>query len=210
MATYLLLLLEPRHDESTTFQKWRKEVLFASLEFTSSLYLDAVDTVSPTNIYRHINIYRFNKDALPTNSSIERHLKSNLRDGPLASYHWQLHRYINEVRQSQLTTATVITVGMTIPQEADADQELNQWYDKEHIPGLATVPGWLAGTRLQLMHASDSNVEWVAPYVAIHEWGDPNELGGDMWKKAVMTPWTERISELQTAPMHRRVWKMSI
>ncbi|KFY23349.1 hypothetical protein V491_02586 [Pseudogymnoascus sp. VKM F-3775] len=210
MATYILLLLEPRQGELLTFQKWRKEVLFASLEFRSSLYLDAVDIVSSTNIYRHANIYQLNNDTLLTHTDIEKHLQSYLRDGPLASYHWQLHSYINGLRQSELTAATVITVGMTIPQEADADQKLNQWYDEEHIPGLATVPGWLAGTRLKLVHASDPNVEWVAPYVAIHEWGDPNDLGGDMWKKAVMTPWTEKISELQTAPMHRRVWKISI
>ncbi|CAI7596199.1 unnamed protein product [Penicillium glandicola] len=127
MATYLLLLLEPRQDEVSTFQKWRKEVLFASLEFTTPLYLDAVDTVSPTNTYRHANIYRLNNDAPITHSDIEEHLQSHLRHGPLARYHWQLHSYINGLRQSQLTTATVITVGMTIPQEADADHELNQW-----------------------------------------------------------------------------------
>ncbi|KAB8268141.1 hypothetical protein BDV30DRAFT_243634 [Aspergillus minisclerotigenes] len=209
MVRYLLIFFEPHQTLNEGFFLWRKEILAGWAAFSPLLYLDADDPISETNKYRHVNIYHANDDSFPALSRIEEHLQQHLDNGPSVSYHWQLHDEIREIRQSSRTTATVVTVGMTIPSDQETVQELTDWYDQEHMPRLATVPGWLAGIRMRLAHSSDEHDASAAAYLALHQWGDPNGLGGDIWKTAVMTPWTERISALHTAPVHRRVWKIS-
>ncbi|KAE8315901.1 hypothetical protein BDV41DRAFT_574283 [Aspergillus transmontanensis] len=209
MVRYLLIFLESHQTGSDVFSLWRKEIFSGWAALSPLHYLDADDPRSKRNKHRHVNIYRVNDDNFPALPRIEEHLQLRLSQGHLVSYHWQLHSGICEIRQSSLTTTTVITVGMTIPGDKATVQELTEWYDQEHMPMLSTVPGWLAGIRMQLAHTSNAHDASAAPYLAIHEWGSPNGLGGDIWKKAVMTPWTERISALHTAPVYRRVWKVS-
>lgn len=206
MPSYLLLFLQPQDSYRDEFQKWRKELSTSNLDITNRLYLDAVD-VTETAQYRYVNVYRLANSEGPSDSQIEAHIRPHLSDKRLEDYHWQHYGSVTELRESSLQTTTVVTVGMTIPPDAASQDELDRWYTEEHIPGLATVPGWQASIRLRLLSKCDKDAEFAAPHLAMHEWSEPNELGGEAWKKAVFTPWTEKISRLQSAPMHRRVWK---
>jgi hypothetical protein len=211
---YLLLFLQPRKTRTSEFSQWRREIFSMLPEITPHMYLDAVDDPDTgPNKYRHVNVYRLTESTSPpADSQIETQILY-LHSGNyyLSAFHWHIYSSIAETRLTELLSAhTVVTVGITIPTTDAA--ELDRWYAQEHMPALATVRGWQAGTRLQLLTASSSSppekdVEYAAPYLAMHEWAERNELGGETWKEAVFTPWSERImTELQSAPVHRRVW----
>lgn len=206
MFRYLLIFFETSETLCEGFSSWRKYILSEWTELSPLFYLNADDPITPINKYRHVNVYEVEGNTTLDLRRIDEHLRLHSNQCHLLGYHWQLHDGISRLRQSSHSTATVVTVGMTIPDENEVIQELNQWYELEHMPGLANVPGWLAGMRMKLAHASDQHDTAAAPYLAIHEWRDSNGLGGPIWKRAVMTPWTERISGLHTAPPYRRVW----
>ena len=77
---------------------------------------------------------------------------------------------------------------MNVAPEGEAD--FNAWYDEEHLPALAKVPGTLAARRYK---AREGAVGVTQRYVAIYHLTSPDVPRGDAWKKAVDTPWTARV-----------------
>ena len=73
---------------------------------------------------------------------------------------------------------------MNVP--AEVEEDFNAWYDREHIPALAAVPGCLSARRFR---ATASPVK----YVALYHLTSPEVCTSSQWKQAVETPWTERI-----------------
>ena len=67
----------------------------------------------------------------------------------------------------------------------DFDAEFNEWYDKEHIPALAAVPGVLAARRFR----GTGNRK----YVALYHLDGPEVQESDEWKKARESDWTTRL-----------------
>ncbi len=76
---------------------------------------------------------------------------------------------------------------MNVTPEGEAD--FNAWYDEEHIPALAGVPGCLAARR----YLSDPRIEGTHKYVAIYHLATPEVTRSDAWAKAVDTPWSARV-----------------
>ncbi|TRM68911.1 hypothetical protein BD626DRAFT_472353 [Schizophyllum amplum] len=71
------------------------------------------------------------------------------------------------------------------------DEELNKWYEEEHIPMLSKVPTWESAARFRLYCAS---TEKVPKYLALYEWGDVNAASASPeYKAAVATPASEKI-----------------
>jgi hypothetical protein len=77
---------------------------------------------------------------------------------------------------------------MNVAPEGEAD--FNAWYDEEHLPALAKVPGTLLARRYR---AREGAVGVTQRYVAIYHLKSPDVTRGDAWKKAVDTPWTARV-----------------
>jgi hypothetical protein len=73
---------------------------------------------------------------------------------------------------------------MNVAPEAEAD--FNAWYDEEHIPALASVPGTLAARRYKAE-------EGTHRYVAIYHLESPDVTRTAAWAKAVDTPWSARV-----------------
>ncbi len=73
---------------------------------------------------------------------------------------------------------------MNIPPEHDA--EFNEWYDREHIPALAAVPGVLSARRF-------TDGKGSRRYLALYHLASPGVAQGQAWKDAAFTPWTERM-----------------
>ena len=71
-----------------------------------------------------------------------------------------------------------------VAQEAEAD--FNAWYDQEHIPLLAKVPGVLAARRFHTR-------EGAPAYVALYHLEHPAVAESPKWQAALETPWTARI-----------------
>ena len=71
----------------------------------------------------------------------------------------------------------------------EAEDEFNAWYDEEHLPALAAVPGTLAARRFQ----SGKDGEGTHRYVAIYHLESPGVTRSEAWKVAVETPWGARV-----------------
>ena len=73
---------------------------------------------------------------------------------------------------------------MNVAPEHEA--EFNEWYNTEHIPALAAVPGTLCARRYRGTGA-------VQRYVALYHLASPEVQATAAWKDAANTPWTERM-----------------
>ena len=74
---------------------------------------------------------------------------------------------------------------MNVAPEGEAD--FNKWYDEEHIPALAAVPGTLVARRYK---ATDKT---SLRYVALYHLVSPDVTKTAAWAKAVDTPWSARV-----------------
>jgi hypothetical protein len=72
---------------------------------------------------------------------------------------------------------------MNIAPELEA--EFNEWYDKEHIPALAAVPGVLCARRFR----GTGNRK----YVALYHLDDPAVVESAEWKTARESAWTTKL-----------------
>jgi hypothetical protein len=73
---------------------------------------------------------------------------------------------------------------MNIAPELEA--EFNEWYDKEHIPALAAVPGVLCARRFR---GPSGNRK----YVALYSLTTPNVVESAEWNQARQSDWTNRL-----------------
>jgi len=69
-----------------------------------------------------------------------------------------------------------------------SEPEFTEWYNTEHLPQLAAVPGVLAARRFR---ATDRASE--RRNVALYHLRDASVSRSDAWAKAANTPWTERM-----------------
>ena len=67
----------------------------------------------------------------------------------------------------------------------DLEAEFNEWYDKEHIPALAAVPGVLSARRFR----GTGNRK----YVALYHLEGPEVVESAEWKTARESAWTTRL-----------------
>ena len=70
--------------------------------------------------------------------------------------------------------------------EAAAEAEFNEWYDNEHIPALAAVPGVLCARRFR---ATSANRRYVALYHLV----SPEVQATPAWKSAADSEWTRKL-----------------
>ena len=109
---------------------------------------------------------------------------------------------------------TVIEVEM----KKFAKAEFNRWFDEEHIPLLARVPGWVRSRRFVLQFTRALGAETalvdkygegkVAKYLAIHEYADAHAGDTDEFKAALNTPWAKAILG-KVSRFEKRIWKLS-
>jgi len=74
----------------------------------------------------------------------------------------------------------------------EAETEFNDWYDNEHIPRLAAVPGALMARRFRSPGQGIAGAG-AHRYVAIYHLADADVCKSPAWKEAAMTPWTKKM-----------------
>jgi hypothetical protein len=96
-----------------------------------------------------------------------------------------------QIRPGELAAPTAATGlllnAMNVTPEAE--QDFNAWYDEEHFPMLANVPGTLAARR----YRSDQGTSATHRYVAIYHLKSPDVIRSAAWHTAVDTPWSARV-----------------
>ena len=70
---------------------------------------------------------------------------------------------------------------------SELEAEFNEWYDKEHIPALAAVPGVLAARRFRSRAGTRK-------YVALYHLTSPAVVETAEWKQARQSDWTTRLT----------------
>src|SRR6202047_2569214 len=71
----------------------------------------------------------------------------------------------------------------------EAEDDFNAWYDQEHLPALAGVPGTWAARRYRSAEATGGTHR----YVAIYHLASPDVARSKAWQAAVDTPWSARV-----------------
>jgi len=72
----------------------------------------------------------------------------------------------------------------------EGEDDFNAWYDEEHLPALAAVPGTLAARR----YRSGGDGEGTHRYVAIYHLETPGVTRSEAWAAAIDTPWSARVT----------------
>jgi hypothetical protein len=80
--------------------------------------------------------------------------------------------------------AALLFISMNVASEHEAD--FNNWYNDEHLPALAEVPGVLCARRYRGSGATQR-------YCAVYHFANPDVPNSSAWKTAANTPWTERM-----------------
>jgi len=69
----------------------------------------------------------------------------------------------------------------------EVEDEFNAWYDSEHVPALAAVPGVLLARRFRSPGGGRHK------YLATYHLSAPEVSASAAWKQAVATPWTKKM-----------------
>ena len=69
---------------------------------------------------------------------------------------------------------------------AECEADFNAWYDREHLPGLASVPGTVRAMRFR-------NVDDHPRYHACYDLVRRETLGSLPWLAVRGTPWSDRV-----------------
>ena len=69
-----------------------------------------------------------------------------------------------------------------------AEHEFNEWYDAEHLPQLAAVPGVLCARRFRMSDTASKR-----KYLALYHLADTGVSRSAAWTTAADTEWTRRI-----------------
>lgn len=213
MSGLVLIFFQPQANiDIPNFDRWRGAAFDRIPGIQTKSVLTCADSVEGSKVYRYMNLYHVSNLCLVTDNLIQ-----GLVSSPSATEHvshqcWQLYSLLTTLRRPNLpatsTPSTLVTVGMTIADEPGALEDFHSWYNKEHMLGMATVPGWCEGSRYALDRSIGDTLEYASPFLAVHKWERENGLGGDVWKKVTFTPWSERVVKLNVAPIHRRIWEL--
>lgn len=71
--------------------------------------------------------------------------------------------------------------------EPAAEADFNAWYDQEHLPGLAAVPGVLRAARFRVAEGPGPR------YHACYELADRSAFNGPAWLAVRGTAWSSRV-----------------
>jgi len=100
----------------------------------------------------------------------------------------------------------MVAVALTL-KPGRSSEELDRWYNEEHIDMLSKVPGWRRTRRFKTA-SIDMKEGTEVEYLALHEYAPQNGLGGPEFKAVLATPWSKDILENAVSNMHRRVWDL--
>jgi hypothetical protein len=87
-------------------------------------------------------------------------------------------------RTAPATATALLVIAMNVAPEHESD--FNEWYNTEHIPALAAVPGTLCARRYRGSGATQR-------YVALYHFASPDVPKSAEWRKAADTSWTQRL-----------------
>jgi hypothetical protein len=190
----LLTITEPRPELEAEFNAWydtehiaerlsipgflsaRRWV--ADLKPGEGKYLATYELVTPGVLATDAYLARFNNPTPWTRRSL---------GATVAFRRWACEQ-INpgEALPPMMSHALFVAVGDAPPEH---EAEFNRWYDEEHLPLLAQVPGVLRARRF-------FDPDGKPRYVALYDLADETVIEHPDWQAAIRTDWAKRIDKL--------------
>jgi pimeloyl-ACP methyl ester carboxylesterase len=114
---------------------------------------------------------------------------------------------IEQLTDAEATGLVLVAVEVTLKDgAAEAEQEVIKWYEEEHFPMLAKVPGWLRSRvfRTSSLEGSSGPMKlWT-----LHEYAVSNGLGGPEHKASMATPRRETVFKQYIEAKARRTYEL--
>ena len=190
----LLTLTEPRPEQEAEFNAWYDtEHIVERLSIPGFLsarrwvadvqpgegkYLATYELVSPDVLLSDAYRERFSNPTAWTQRSL---------GGTVVFRRWACEQIQpGEALPSMLSHALFVAIG-DAPLEHEA--EFNRWYDEEHLPLLAQVPGVLRARRF-------FDPSGKPRYVALYDLADESVPQHPQWQAALQTDWARKIGKL--------------
>jgi hypothetical protein len=208
----LMRLVEPNvaisQDSTQIFPRLPESIVQTTYTATAD------DAVKPTGL----KLYILN-DIGPIISSAQ-HYADDVAANPSLTISWILCRFISgrspgfspssppsftHPLPHQPAARSKLVINGSTPRP-DKESDYHEWYDVEHGPGLAIVPGWNAMRRYALEKVY-GDVE-IASFYGFNYYDEESGLGGEIWTKSTKTEWTARIRGNAAKENIRRVWRM--
>lgn len=103
----------------------------------------------------------------------------------------------------------MIAVSFQLQDGKDKEEELEKWYNEEHVPLLQKVPGWRRTRRFVTSYLDlESGHRKEKEFLALHEYAPQNGLGGPEFVAATTTKWCDKIYANVVRERKRRVYNL--
>jgi pimeloyl-ACP methyl ester carboxylesterase len=103
----------------------------------------------------------------------------------------------------------MIAVSFQLQDGKDKEEELEKWYNEEHVPLLQKVPGWRRTRRFVTSYLDlESGHRKEKEFLALHEYAPQNGLGGKEFVAATTTKWCDKIYADVVKERKRRVYDL--
>jgi pimeloyl-ACP methyl ester carboxylesterase len=103
----------------------------------------------------------------------------------------------------------MIAVSFQLQDGKDKEEELEKWYNEEHVPLLQKVPGWRRTRRFVTSYLDlESGHRKEKEFLALHEYAPENGLGGKEFVAATTTKWCDKIYADVVRERKRRVYDL--
>lgn len=213
-AGCVLLLLEPAGTEIASFQQWRKSILANIPTFGKPWVFDSgpatsASTSETVQDYHYLNLYHVST-LVDIPAIVEKALEEVQAQDHVSRWTCHVYKLIKAFQKQEVdpdraeAPPTLVISGFSINKEALLD--FQKWYTEEHMPGMMKIDGYRKGTRYEYVASNGAAGCDSSHWIAVHEWEEPNGLGGEVWKSVVSTPWTSQVLATQIAPMQRTTW----
>jgi pimeloyl-ACP methyl ester carboxylesterase len=113
---------------------------------------------------------------------------------------------LEEVKHEGVEGNVLVAVIVTLKDPAKKE-EMDKWYEEEHIPMLSKVPGWRRSRRFVTSHVEPASLE-ETEYLTLHEYAPENGLEGQEFKAAGNTPWRTEVFDKIIGDKKRRTYNL--
>ncbi|KAJ7224269.1 hypothetical protein GGX14DRAFT_424905 [Mycena pura] len=167
-------------------------VLYKAVDSLEPKWLTMYDTEAPV-----ANISESYAALEALGSDKEKAILSNIRGLSRRTYeHMRTFTHSNTTAAS-LPAKYILAVGFIMT--PDGEDELDKWYNEEHMDLLSKVPGWKQGRRFKLVEYNQRGDSMagkpVHKYLAFHSFDNQQFAGTPEFKHATGTEWRGRVME---------------
>ncbi|KAF2692206.1 hypothetical protein K458DRAFT_354521 [Lentithecium fluviatile CBS 122367] len=201
MQSYFKLKPGSKLSQETLEKWWQEEYLPKVVDTGIVKSAWTWNAVNPDYERQHMVIYKV-PDLAPVQSDMLKKIPRTSdmfpTDGPVDDFIqfesriFELVQLYETGKQPEDAATKIMYAAMQPLPGGEAD--LDAWYREEHNEQMSKEPGWKRTTRFKLLFQTrnDGKKPGGLDFLAIHEFGEGNQLGKDVHPLDPMTDWTKK------------------